>query len=111
MPPDDGERGAPSARNSIFPATHWSAVLAAASESSPEAQRALADLCEAYWYPLYAYLRRKGHSPEEAEDFTQEFFAQRVATGLIFRGASPGGGRFRTWLLNSLQNLVLNQID
>lgn len=109
--PASGDSSALAAKVPLFPATHWSAILAACHPSSPGAQAALAELCQTYWYPLYAYLRRKGHSPHEAEDLTQEFFAQRVATGLIFRGASPDGGKFRTWLLNSLQNLVRNQID
>jgi RNA polymerase sigma factor (sigma-70 family) len=94
-----------------FPPTEWAAILAAFHQSSPGAEAALAELCRIYWYPLYAYLRRNGHSPEESEDLTQEFFAQRFVTGKIFHGATPDGGRFRTWLLNSLQNLVRNEID
>ncbi len=85
--------------------------MAAAKTASPESQDALARLCTVYWYPLYAYLRRKGYSPHEAEDLTQEFFARRVVTKLIFRGISPGQGKFRTWLLNSLQNLLRNEWD
>ncbi len=92
-----------------FASTHWSVVLAAAETSSPEAQAALEKLCAAYWYPLYAYLRRRGHPPAEAEDLTQEFFASRVVTKRIFQGADPSAGRFRSWLLTSLQNLVRNE--
>ena len=98
-------------RNPLFPPTQWSAILALCHLSSPGSEEALAKLCQRYWYPLYAYLRRNGHSPEQAEDLTQDFFAQRVVTGEIFRGVDPAGGRFRTWLLNSLQNLVRNDID
>lgn len=94
-----------------FESTHWSVVLAAAETQSPEAAAALDALCTRYWYPLYAYLRRRGHSPDDAKDITQEFFARRVVTRQIFRGVSPEGGRFRTWLLNSLQNLVCNEWD
>lgn len=92
-----------------FASTHWSVVLAAARTASPEAQAALEKLCVAYWYPLYAYLRGSGHSPHEAEDLTQEFFACRIVTRRIFQGVQPGAGRFRSWLLTSLQNLVKNE--
>jgi RNA polymerase sigma-70 factor (ECF subfamily) len=92
-----------------FASTHWSVVIAAARTASPEAQSALEKLCRAYWYPLYAYLRRKGHKPPEAEDLTQEFFSSRVVTRRIFDGLQPGIGRFRSWLLTCLQNMVLNE--
>ena len=94
-----------------FATTHWSVVLAAAQTQSSEAEGALEALCRQYWYPLYAWLRRKGHSPHEAEDLVQEFFSRRIVTKLIFKGVRPGCGKFRTWLLNSLQNLVHNEWD
>jgi RNA polymerase sigma-70 factor (ECF subfamily) len=106
-PSEDSHHSAPGR----FASTHWSVVLAAAQTQSPEAQQALETLCKAYWYPLYAYLRRKGYGPPAAEDLTQDFFARRVVTKLIFRGVQPGRGKFRTWLLNSLQNLALNERD
>ena len=59
-----------------FATTHWSVVLTAGAGSSPVAQAALEALCRTYWYPLYAYVRRQGHSPEDAQDLTQEFFAR-----------------------------------
>ena len=59
-----------------FRTTHWSVVLAAGRRSSPDARDALAALCRVYWYPLYAYVRRRGHSPEDAQDLTQAFFAR-----------------------------------
>lgn len=98
-----------SARHS-FETTQWTVVLAAAQTDSVAAQAALEELCRAYWFPLYAYLRRKGHPPEEARDLTQEYFATRVVTRRILQGVSPAGGRFRSWLLRSLQNLVLNEL-
>ena len=101
----------PGSAESRFASTHWSVVLAAAQTHSPEAFEALEGLCATYRYPLYAYLRRKGYSTHEAEDFTQEFFAQRVVTKLIFRGMSADHGKFRTWLLSSLQNLLCNEWD
>ncbi len=92
-----------------FASTHWSVVLAAARTASPEAEAALEKLCVAYWYPLYAYLRRSGHAPHEAEDLTQDFFASRIVTKRIFQGIQPGAGQFRSWLLTSLQNMVKNE--
>jgi len=92
-----------------FATTHWSVVLAAAQTQSAEAEGALEALCRQYWYPLYAWLRRKGHSPHEAEDMTQEFFSRRIVTKLIFKGMQPTEGRFRSWLLTSMQNMVRNE--
>ena len=89
-----------------FDSTQWSAVLRAAG-SSPEARDALSRLCEAYWFPLYAYLRRR-HPPDEAQDLTQEFFAREVLTHRIFKGVDPLRGRFRAWLLASLKHMVAN---
>ena len=108
MPAEDS-RDKPTAAQKRFATTHWSVVLAAARTASPEAEAALENLCIAYWYPLYAYLRRSGHAPHAAEDLTQEFFASRVVTKRIFQGIQPGAGRFRSWLLTSLQNMVKNE--
>ncbi len=99
----------PAATAGRFASTHWSVVLAAARTASPEAEAALQNLCIAYWYPLYAYLRRSGQTAHNAEDLTQEFFATRIVTKRIFQGMEPGAGRFRSWLLTSLQNLVKNE--
>ncbi|HXU79944.1 MAG TPA: hypothetical protein VN914_01015, partial [Polyangia bacterium] len=67
-----------------FGSTHWSEVMMAAAGGTPEAGSALARLCEAYWFPLYAYLRRR-HTPEDAQDLTQEFFTREVLTRRIFK--------------------------
>ena len=91
-----------------FTTTHWSVVLTAGSESSPVAQAALETLCRSYWYPLYAYVRRQGHSPEDAQDLTQEFFA-RFLEKQIFRQARPERGRFRSFLLTSLKHFLVNE--
>lgn len=99
----------PTAVQERFASTHWSVVLAAARTASPEAEAALEKLCVAYWYPLYAYLRRSGRAPHEAEDLTQEFFASRIITKRVLRDIQPGAGRFRSWLLTSLQNMVKNE--
>lgn len=111
VPQDDPYPRAAQSGDGRFESTHWSVVLAAAETQSPEATAALETLCNSYWYPLYAYLRRRGHAVDDAKDITQEFFARRVVNRQIFGGVSPGAGRFRTWLLNSLQNLVCNEWD
>ncbi len=108
MPVRDSEHQ-PIAVQEHFASTHWSVVLAAAQTASPEAEAALEKLCVAYWYPLYAYLRRSGRTPHEAEDLTQQFFATRIVTKRVLRDLQPGAGRFRSWLLTSLQNMVKNE--
>lgn len=99
----------PTAVRGHFASTHWSVVLAAAQTASPEAAAAMETLCQACWYPLYAYLRRSGQATHAAEDLTQEFFATRVVTRRIFEGTQPTKGQFRSWLLTSLQNMVRNE--
>ena len=91
-----------------FASTHWSVVLAAAQTQSPEACEALATLCAAYWYPLYAYVRRKGYSPPEAEDLTQEFFSRLLQNGAL-QAADPARGRFRSYLLALLQRMLVSE--
>jgi len=93
---------------SLFATTHWSVVLAAADAASPGAAEALEQLCRAYWYPLYAYVRRKGHTPEDAQDLTQEFFTRFLAKNCLGR-ADRQRGRFRTFLLTSLQNFLAHE--
>jgi len=93
-----------------FMTTHWSVVLAAADDAAPGRGEALAHLCEAYWYPLYAYVRRRGRSPHEAEELTQEFFA-RVLEKDFLRSAGPEKGRFRSFLLVCLRRFLANERD
>lgn len=90
-----------------FATTQWTAVLTAGDHSSPNAQQALQQLCTAYWYPLYAYVRRQGHSVEDAQDLTQEFFARFLEHNCLGK-ADPDRGRFRTFLLSSLKNFLNN---
>jgi len=92
----------------LFTTTHWSVVLAAGQPESPEAARAMEILCRTYWYPLYAYVRRQGHSPEDAQDLTQDFFAHLLAKGFP-RGAAPERGKFRSFLLASLRHFLVDQ--
>src|SRR5688572_16166996 len=91
-----------------FATTRWSMVLAAGAASSPETERALADLCQRYWFPLYVYVRRRIGAVEEARDLTQEFFAQLLERKTIAR-ADPERGRFRSFLLTALQHFLSNE--
>src|SRR5258705_2237733 len=85
----------------IFATMQWSVVLAAGHEGSANASDALETLCRAYWYPIYVYVRRKGHTPEDARDLTQEFFAQLISKEHL-RQADRQKGKFRTFLLAML---------
>jgi RNA polymerase sigma factor (sigma-70 family) len=91
-----------------FTTTHWSVVLTAGHGSSPDARQALERLCRTYWYPLYAYVRRRGVGIDNAEDLTQEFFL-RLLQGKRLALADPARGRFRTFLLSALQNFLANE--
>lgn len=88
-------------RPSSFVPTRWSLVARAAGPDAPGARRALEELCQASWYPLYAFLRRRGHAPEDAEDLVQGFFEHLLAKGWLAQ-ADPARGRFRTFLLTAL---------
>src|SRR5688500_5688985 len=93
-----------------FATTQWSLVLSAADRSSPRAQQALAELCAAYWYPLYAFVRRRGSSAAEAEDLTQGFFLALVEKEFL-AATAPEKGRFRTFLLLCLKRFLANERD
>lgn len=95
---------------SRFPTTRWTLVVAAGDPQRKEARSALIDLCENYWYPLYAYLRRRGYSADEAQDLTQEFFV-RVLEGRYLDRADPEKGRFRSFILMSLEFFVADEGD
>jgi len=87
-----------------FETTLWSQVgLVAREPDSTEGQRALATLCHAYWYPVYAFIRRRGKSPADAEDLTQSFFARILSSGFFAR-ADPDRGRFRNFLLGAVRH-------
>jgi RNA polymerase sigma factor (sigma-70 family) len=91
-----------------FATTRWSMVLAAGAASSPETERALADLCQRYWFPLYVYVRRRIGDVDQARDLTQEFFARLLEKKTIAR-ADPQRGRFRSFLLTALQHFLANE--
>jgi RNA polymerase sigma-70 factor (ECF subfamily) len=92
----------------VFPTTHWSVVLAAGQEGSPQSAEALEQLCRTYWYPLYAYVRRKGHTAQDAEDLTQEFFARLLDKNAVAR-VQREGGKFRSFLLKALNHFLVNE--
>ena len=94
----------------IFATTHWTVVLAAGRRSTPQSDRALEELCRAYWYPLYAYVRRHGHSKEDAEDLTQGFFAAFLKRNYLGDVRSEKG-RFRAFLLAALKHFLANEYD
>lgn len=91
-----------------FQTTHWSLVVRAADPDQPHVKEALAALCEKYWYPLYAYARRRVPDLHEAQDLTQAFFACLLEKDLLAT-ASQERGRFRTFLLTALQHFIVNE--
>ncbi len=93
-----------------FPVTQWTAVLAAGSRPSPESAAALERLCTLYWYPLYAFVRRTGYSPADAEDLTQEFFARLLEHNWV-SAADPHKGRFRSFLLMIMKRFLAKEWD
>jgi DNA-directed RNA polymerase specialized sigma24 family protein len=92
----------------LFATTHWSVVLAAAKQEEPEAAEALERLCSAYWYPLYAFVRRRGFRHEEAQDLTQAFFAHLLRKDFL-DGVGPEKGRFRSFLLACLKHFLVDE--
>jgi len=93
-----------------FDTTSWSLILRAASDDDGEARLALALLCEQYWYPVYAYVRRQGASASDAEDLTQGYFARFLEKGVV-RDAQRDRGRFRAFLLASVRHFLSNERD
>ncbi len=93
-----------------FATTHWSLVVAAKPDSASQtrARRALEELCNAYWYPLYAFVRNRGYSSNDAQDLTQSFFARIIETG-GFVSANPERGRFRSYLLGAMKHFLANE--
>ena len=94
----------------IFATTHWTVVLAAAQTPSPLATRALEELCRTYWYPLYAYVRRRGYGKEDAEDLVQAFFARLLEKNFL-ASLDSEKGKFRAFLLASLKHFLANERD
>jgi RNA polymerase sigma-70 factor (ECF subfamily) len=93
-----------------FPETAWSMVVSAGRQTSEQSVQALEKLCSIYWYPVYAYLRRKGHDADAARDLTQEFFTRLVEKNYV-AAAHHDQGRFRAFLLMAVQRFLLNEAD
>jgi RNA polymerase sigma-70 factor (ECF subfamily) len=108
----DAEHGGTDAvvQAGAFATTHWSVVLSAGQRASPQAVEALEVLCRNYWYPLYACVRRRGYSVEDAQDLTQGFFAQLLARDYLAR-ADPQRSRFRSFLLSGLKRFLCDEWD
>jgi RNA polymerase sigma-70 factor (ECF subfamily) len=106
--PDDPSRS--DQPGSDFRTTHWSLVLDAGQRGDKSAEAALDELCQRYWYPLYAYVRRRVRDVGEAQDLTQEFFA-RLLEKNVLAAASQERGRFRSFLLTAMKNFLANEWD
>lgn len=92
----------------MFPVTQWTVVLKAGGNPSPESAAALERLCRSYWYPLYAFVRRSGYSPADAEDLTQEFFARLLEHNWLAH-ADRDKGRFRSFLLMAIKRFLAKE--
>src|SRR5712671_2369728 len=104
---EPGRESAPDSPR-VFATTHWSVVVAAGLDESAPARSALESLCNGYWYPIYVYVRRKGHGPDDAQELTQEFFAQLISKHHL-RLADRTKGKFRTFLLAGLDYFLARE--
>ena len=93
-----------------FVATRWSIVLRASRPGTPEAAEALEVLCRSYWYPIYGYVRSRGHGPDDAQDLVQEFFARLLEKNWL-ANIEPETGKFRCFLLTAVKRFLLNDFD
>src|SRR5262249_46327881 len=93
-----------------FTTTHWTVVLKAGQMASSDAEVALEKLCRTYWLPIYGYVRRQGFPPHDAQDLTQEFFARFLERNYL-SGVQPEKGRFRSFLLASVNHFLANEYD
>jgi len=99
------QQAVPLRQNQVFATTRWSVVISAGRDSSPDSKRALESLCETYWYPLYAYVRRRVPDVSEAQDLTQAFFAELLEKNYV-GSATPERGRFRAFLLTAFKHFL-----
>jgi RNA polymerase sigma factor (sigma-70 family) len=97
-------------RDGSFATTHWSIVLAAGRGDAAQSAAALEQLCQRYWHPIYAFIRRRGSDRHEAEDLTQAFFAHLLDKESL-KKVDPRKGKFRNFLLASLTNFLTNEWD
>jgi RNA polymerase sigma-70 factor (ECF subfamily) len=110
MVPHDASSPGPPAGAGSFATTQWSLIVAARDRAAPQAAQALAELCRAYWYPLYAYIRRQVPTAEQAEDLTQEFFARLLSQDFL-RTVDRARGKFRAFLLACCKHFLANERD
>ena len=108
MEPEEPSFSAPPSHAARFATTHWSHVLAAGGTNSHAGRPALCRLLETYWYPLYAFIRRKGRDADDACDLTQEFLARLLERNLL-SAADPAKGKFRTFLLTALDRFLVDE--
>lgn len=106
----DNESAQTAGSSEWFEATHWSIVVSAGKQESPQAQEALAKLCQTYWYPLYVFVRRQGQNSENAQDLVQGFFAKLIEKNYA-ADAEREKGRFRSFLLLALKRYMANEWD
>jgi DNA-directed RNA polymerase specialized sigma24 family protein len=104
------DHGPPAEGVASFHTTHWTVVLRAAQSQESGAPAALAELFRLYWYPLYSFARRCGHSPDDAQDFTQGFFLRLIEHKALIR-ADPLKGKFRSFLLTSFKNYLCTETE
>ena len=104
------DHGLPAEGAASFHTTRWTIVMQAAQSQAPGGQSALAQLCRNYWYPLYMFARRRGNSPDDAQDLTQGFFLHLLEERAL-AGVDRLKGKFRSFLLASFQNHLMNQVD
>lgn len=95
-------------QSDIFATTRWTVVLAAGERATPQSERALEEICQSYWFPIYAYIRRRGRSKADAEDLTQEFF-RRLLDGHWIERADPRKGRLRAFLVTALKHFLAKE--
>lgn len=110
MPPDEQTAREPPREAQGFVTTDWSAVLGAREAHSPQAAQALERLCRTYWYPLYAFVRRRGFDAHTSQDLVQEFFARLLAANFL-KNVTAEKGRFRSFLLASFNHFLANEYD
>jgi DNA-directed RNA polymerase specialized sigma24 family protein len=108
MSPESGPESGSNTSPRSFVTTHWSVVLAAGAGVSTEADVALDRLCHAYWWPLYAFVRRRGYGPHDAQDLTQEFFARLLAKDFL-QGVDRSKGKFRSFMLAALEHFLAKE--
>jgi len=93
-----------------FPTTQWSLIVSSASDSEPQAQEALSELCRTYWLAVYSFIRHHASNADEAQDLTQDFFVQLLNKSIL-KSADPRAGRFRSYLVTCLKNFLADQSD